>query len=519
MENIFLNKVLKYYDITLQEYDELSIIPSSLSFLDEYNFDQTSKASEIIKEHISKNKKILVYGDYDADGIMSTSIMINCLKELNGDCSWIIPNRYLDGYGLNLIKAKELEPYFDLFITVDNGITCIDAINYLKNAGKTVIVLDHHEPLDILPNADAIIHPNFSNFGSINSSAGYVCFLFSKALLGRYDFYLGTLAAISTISDAMPLKGQNHKLLKFIFNNYKNHRNQIIDLLCEGEEFEETTISMKVAPKINSIGRIIEDKTVSNIVNAFVSKNNNEVKSYYDWITSINEIRKKESQEALYETKNNNDFNDKLIVVESKYKEGLIGLIASSLCAEFNKPVFVLHNNEGTIKCSARSPKGFDIINAFGACKDILLTYGGHENAGGCSFKECDIEKFKTLLNSVEYSFNSSPQENEKYIDLNVSEFLFENYDIVQSISPFGEEWKRPLLKLPKIRCSSLMYSKDLKHILSYVGQNKKIVGFNLPKAEMIKHLFVDFFGYFKISSYLGRKTLEFNISYFNESE
>ena len=268
----FLNKLLEYYGITEADFDLLINEDDNLpSFL---NFNKIDEASLYLKDKIKNNAKILIYGDYDCDGIMATSIMYLTLEKLGIKPGFYIPFREKDGYGLtieNIDRFHQLN--YDLIILVDNGITLTNEIDYLNKLGMEALIIDHHTPKDILPNAKYIIHPSVSNFGDINMSAGAVSFYFSEALLGYTDPYLLSLASISILSDAMPMIDYNKKLVKkgLVYINEYKFPNLCL-LLEKNENINEIDLSMNLVPKINAIGRLINDNNLFNIVKYFITK-------------------------------------------------------------------------------------------------------------------------------------------------------------------------------------------------------------------------------------------------------
>ena len=213
MESLF-KRLLDYYQINEDDYRLLTMDITEDNFADGHTFSSMEQCVSIVKKAVSQNKKVFIYGDYDADGIMSVSILVKMFQMINYPVSYHIPNRYTDGYGLTLKRSQEIvENGFDLLITVDNGVTAYEGIEYAKNHGLEVLVFDHHQPSDALPIADAILHPAISSFGEVATSAGFVTFMFAKSYLGKFDYYLATLAAISLVSDMMPLVSYNRNLL------------------------------------------------------------------------------------------------------------------------------------------------------------------------------------------------------------------------------------------------------------------------------------------------------------------
>ena len=191
MNKSLLERLLDYYHIDYDKYLEL-IQPKDFSnFALGHQFDDIDKAVNLVKEIVAKKGKIIVYGDYDADGVMGTSILVKMFQYLDVVVDYYLPNRYVDGYGINLEHAQEyIDQKYDLVITVDNGITANEPIELLHRNEVKVLILDHHQVGEVVPNADAICHPTYSHFGETASSGAFTAFMFSVALLGRVDKYL-----------------------------------------------------------------------------------------------------------------------------------------------------------------------------------------------------------------------------------------------------------------------------------------------------------------------------------------
>ena len=401
MNNIsLLDRLLNYYKISKDEYLALTAPISSSSFANGHNFKHINEAKALINETMKVKGKISIYGDYDADGIMGTSILVKMFHLLNYPVNYFIPSRYIDGYGLTLSYAKQaVEEGVNLLITVDNGVSQFIAIDYLKENGVKVLVLDHHEVSEKIVNADIILHPTYDKFGATPSSGAFVAFILSINMLGYFNRYLSTLASISLISDMMPLKEYNRELLRIVINEYKEHEFLQIDLLKEDEEFNEATIGMKIAPRINSIGRIKEDHSVNDLVKFFVSDNKDEILHYIDYIYDTNEERKN----IVKDIKDDElvvDSDTPCIIYISDAKEGILGLIANNLVSKYKIPVVVLtHDKEKHFyKGSARAPIGFSLLEAFNYASSTLLAAGGHSSAGGCTVNEDKIDEFKSLF-------------------------------------------------------------------------------------------------------------------------
>ena len=510
MSETLLEKLLDFYHISYEQYLSITDDVSLDNFDAGHHFEKIDDAVNLVKEVISNKGRIVVYGDYDADGIMGTSIIVKSLQYLGVNADYFIPNRYQDGYGITISHAKEyVEKKYDLVIMVDNGITAFEAIDYLKNNDIKTLVIDHHQVQEFVPNADAICHPIYSKYGNVSSSAAYTAFIFSIELLGRIDKYLSILASISVISDMMPLLEYNRNLLRAVFEIYRPGEFLQIDLMSDNEVFDENTIGMKIAPRINSIGRLCEDDSISQIVKFFTCEDKEFILNYFDHIVAMNDERKnitKNDAEKLVI-----DSNQKAIVVLGDYKEGMIGLIANSIVNKYHVPTVVLCKSIDGLKGSARAPEGYDIVKIFNKLSDILTNFGGHALAGGCSLLEENFEEFKRRfieeISQSEVVYIPHP-----VIDIAFSEVNFENYDLIKSFAPFGESWEAPTFRIKHIKTDVLTFSRDEKHIVSKVSENLKLIGFGFSKQMVRENKFINIIGTIKKGTYFGKTYLEFSI-------
>lgn len=510
MNKSFLDKLLEYYHISYEDYLALNKDVDMSNFLDDHYFKGIEKAAEIALHAVKNKERIIVYGDYDCDGMLGTSILVKMFKYLNYDVSYYIPSRYIDGYGLNDVNASKIKEKFDLIICVDNGIVANSSIDILKEANKKVIVIDHHTPQLPLPNADAFVHPEVSEFGEVATSAGFCAFIFSYYVLGYYDKYLATLGAISVISDMMPLRSYNRNLLRVIFKEYKADEFLQITLLSDSKMLDEGVVGSLIAPRINAIGRMIEDKNINLIVKFFVSDDKDYILTYFNYMLEVNERRKiiqKEASEKILE-----NLSDSAMVSLVDIKEGIIGLIANSIVSKIKKPAVVFtYSKDDLLKGSARGIEGFNIVDSFQKLSPYLEGFGGHALAGGCSLKKENFDAFKQ--NFIDLVNNTPLQKVDKpNIPISINDINIDNYHIYQSFAPFGIGWEAPLLHIDHIKVSSLMYSKNHDHILTPIGTNSKLVGFYLGNDDLSNYQFINVNGLLSLSSYRSNITIDFLI-------
>ena len=513
----FRQKIIDFYALNEEEYNEL-IKPINELTLPDFNLPpDMAKIKERIFNAIKNKEKIIVYGDYDCDGICSTTIMVKTFEKLNYPVSYYIPIRYLDGYGLNVnnvIKIKEAG--FKLIICVDNGICQVEAINKANELGIDVIVIDHHEEGEERVKALGIIHPSISNISDVFGCGGFMSLITSAALLGSYDPYLLTLAGLSTISDMMELKKYNRNVVRLALYNLKKYRYKALMSLLESEMITEKSFGLDIAPKINAVGRLVDDKTINRLVKFLLSEDDEEIFKLSSWIKNTNELRKTLTKEAV-EALPKDLFNEEGIVLKLDIKEGLIGLIANRLLNEYNVPTIIFtkdSTNEKFLKGSIRSKEGFNVQKAFESLSKYMVAGGGHALAGGLTIKEEDFDSFKVdfIRLAKEYKFSKVEPPS---IEINLPDISFKNYEILREFSPFGVGFAEPIFSLKNIPTKPLQFISYGKHLSTPISINSKILGFNMPQSEIKSHLSVDLFGSLTTSLFRDKLTVEFRVSDF----
>jgi len=510
--NTFKQRLLTHFNLSEQAFDLLTS-PISYDNLPSYKgFEHIERIKTRILEAIERQEKIIVYGDYDCDGVMSTSIVVATFNKLNYPISYKLPSRYQDGYGLTVAAVENLaEQGINLIITVDNGISQIEAVKRASQLGIDVIITDHHELLGELPKAYAIMHPILSGYGDIVACGAYVALMLSHALLGYLDDYLLTLAGIATISDMMPLVGYNRDVVRLALLNINKDKYINLMKLAEVNEITETVIAMKIAPKINAVGRMMMGSELNILVEYMITDDLRRINDIYTWIYEVNESRKETMKEA---TANVEDINldEPSIILITKENEGMLGLLAARFVGAYTKPsiVFTYDSNDPTLlKGSARSRKGFNIGKAFSDLSDLMLKFGGHELAGGCTIRKADFEKFKKRFNELAATYLFEEQV-ERVIDIDKNELTWVNYSLYRKLAPYGQGFELPLFRIKQQLTSELSYSRDGKHIISTIFNGIKIVAFNVDSDYIKAHTFIDLIGSLSVSEYKNYKDLTF---------
>ncbi len=372
-------------------------------FHDPYRLNDMQKAVDRIMRAIEEKERILVYGDYDVDGITSTYIVLKVLADLGADVSYDIPNRLVDGYGLTYSKTFDIvNEEFQLVITVDNGIKSIEEANIFKDNGIDLIVTDHHENEAELPDAFAIIHTNLSDYPFKPLAGVGVAFKLAQALIGEEALEYVDIAALGTIADMMPLVEENRAIVNVGLRKLAHSGNEGLRNLLAFLDITKPSVAdvqYKIAPRINACGRMKSAKLAVKLLQAKTSK---AALKYITEIEETNNKRKKLTQILYQESLRQINHTEPSIIVHSpRMHEGVVGIVASRLANEYSKVSVVLKEDEFTYKGSIRSYSGVDVIYILNELKDLLIRHGGHQNAAGLEFKKEHLEAFKTRFNNL----------------------------------------------------------------------------------------------------------------------
>ncbi len=378
-------------------------------------------AVALVRKAAEQKKKFLVYGDYDVDGVSSTVLLLKLFRLLNIDVDYYIPNRVSEGYSFtDQGMASVLDRKIDLLISVDNGISSLEQIKYLRENGVDVIVTDHHEPPEILPPANVIIDPKQKNCPyPFKQLAGVgVAFKFAWAVAQEFSrskkrvkpelrtFLLDALAwvALGTVTDLVPLVKENRLLAKFgipAIHNSANKGLQAIYEITRSDSVQLTAedISFRIGPRINAAGRMGQ---VEKAVDLFLAESGEEAERLAKTLDELNRDRQAIEKDIFRGAKERVEgSSQKLIVLaDEAWHPGVIGIVASRLVEEFSKPAILISLDRGVGKGSCRSLQGLDIYKALTHCSDLLEAHGGHALAGGFQIKEDNIDPFREKISA-----------------------------------------------------------------------------------------------------------------------
>lgn len=381
---------------------------------DPYLLKDMEKAVNRIVKAITDKQKIVVYGDYDVDGMTSSALVYKVIRELGGMIEYYIPERQSEGYGLNSTAlAMLVQSGTNLLITVDCGISAVNEVNAITHQ-LDIIITDHHQPPEILPLAYAIINPKQKDcsYPEKNLAGVGVAFKLSQAL-SRYYYGDDTkfqslldIVAIGTIADIVSLTGENRILVKLGLREIVNTRNiglKELITVCrvDSSKIDAGKIGYSIAPRLNAAGRISKADYGVELLITDSKEKAKELAAYLENENIQRQAVEKSIQSAAENIVNDLDLNaDKVLVIAGEdWHPGVIGIVASRLVERYYRPVFMISIREGIGKASCRSIPAFDIYEALNQCSDILLQFGGHRQAAGFSVLPENIEELKGRLN------------------------------------------------------------------------------------------------------------------------
>ena len=531
--NRLLSTLLTNRGITEEAEITKFLNPKRSDFYDPFGMPDMEKAVERILKAIENKEQIIIYGDYDVDGITSVTVLKSFLEERGIQVNVYIPNRLNEGYGLNKTAMEEIAKQGNkLMITVDCGITAVDEVEYAKTFGIETIITDHHEPAEELPKAIAVVDAKRKDnkYECRNLAGVGVVFKLIQALsikLGldqkEYLKYLD-IVCVGTISDIVPLTDENRVIVKLglkLVEQTKNLGLKEILQSCGYSKINSTTISFGVAPRINACGRMGHQEEALNLL---LSKDGNEVKELTQKINEYNktrqEIEKNIYNEAVEQIEKEGLDTKNTIVVSGKgWHHGVIGIVSSKITELYFKPSILLCEEDGECKGSGRSIPGFDLHEALMECNDTIDKFGGHAMAVGININKEKVEEFKEEFEKI-----AKEKEVDKIIpilnldaEIKLDDVNKEMVDSLKELEPFGEDNKMPIFAFRNLKIDSIRSLSDGKHLRLSVKDNKNIInaiGFNMGTLVDTYRIGdrVDIAGNLEINSFNGVDSIQINI-------
>lgn len=494
---------------------------------DPFLFAEMSKIITRINEAIDEGQPILIYGDYDADGVTGTSILIRCLRELGALVNYYIPNRFYEGYGPNEDAFMQaIADGYQLVITVDNGIAGIHEAEILIEHGVDLIITDHHQIKETLPRAYAILHPELDeNYPFHHLSGAGVALKVAEALLQEAipeDFY--AIAMLGTIGDVVPLVDENRSIVKrglvALRETEIEGLNAMMDLAgTDKSEATEVNVGFEICPRLNAPGRM-DEAALS--VECLIVETKEEAKLIADQIETFNSERQKMTQKVLEEASKLVDAKTlatkKVVILYSPdWHEGILGIVAGRLAKQWQKAVFVVtDDHEGLIKGSARAVEGYHLFELLNECSDLIERFGGHALAAGITFAPENLQALEDKMNALLKEVEVSPS---LAIDLSLS---LANIDVsfveqLEVLAPFGEGNRPPMIELKDVYVKNVKpIGNKLQHLKFTLYKDKDsidAIAFN--QAPLAMYLTPDtlfsFVGEMKINEWNGNRNVQFH--------
>ncbi len=526
-------------DEKIQEYlhGTLADLPSGRKMKD------LEKAAEILEKKIQEGCRIRIIGDYDIDGVTSTTILLKGLKRLGAKVDTCIPDRIKDGYGINEhLISKALEDGIDTIVTCDNGIAAYNEITEAKESGMTVVITDHHDvPFRdtkngrkwIIPPADAVVNPKQQNcpYPNKNLCGAVVAWkliwiMYENAGIPTEEILTFTeLAAVATVGDVMDLQGENRIIVKEGLRQLSHTETPGLKALIQVNNLEHAEISsyhvgFVLGPCINASGRL---DTASRALKLLCEQDPVEAARLAGDLIALNESRKamteQGKEEAIEKVENSDLKNDRVLVIYlPDCHESLAGIIAGRIRELYNKPVFVLTKGEKSAKGSGRSIEAYSMYEELVKCRDFLEQFGGHPMAAGLSIKEENIERFRKRLN--ENCILTEEDLRPKIVidvPMPVSYISRELVEQLSLLEPFGKGNVKPLfaqknLSVLNLRIFGKNHNVAKMKLTDGSGTSVDAVYFGEAEkfAEFVKnHERISVTYYPEINSYQGRETLQ----------
>ena len=471
---------------------------------DPFLFADMDAAVDRVQQAIDNGESILVFGDYDADGVTAAVLLYSYLREQNARVDYYIPHRD-EGYGLNIPRLEALaQQGVRLIVTVDNGIAAEKEVAYARSLGIDVVVTDHHQPQEVLPEAVAVVDPHrrdcetaFKDYAGVGVAYKLVCALDGDpaGVMERY----GDLVALGTLADVMPLKGENRRLVRLGLRRLNEDPRTGLAALLEvagagGKTLTSSAAVYTVAPRINAAGRMGAPEKAAQLL---LSEDAAKAAQLAGEIQAMNQERQQvESdimEEVLAEIARHPEWmSQRVLVLQGKgWHHGVVGIIAARVLERFGKPCVVLSITDGHAKGSGRSLPGFSLFDAIAACEPLLLNFGGHELAAGVGLAEENIPAFRECINAYAAAHFPDMPVKELHLDckLRPSQIDLEKLQLLAAMEPFGAGNPTPLFGLFDMQLDNIMPVSSGKHLRLSVSRDNcrlSVMYFQCTVEELI---------------------------------
>lgn len=476
--------------------------------------------SECIKQFVSmmswakeNDEKVIVAGDYDCDGIMATTIMVDGLRCFGIECGFYIPDRIREGYGLNenTVRLAHQKGY-GIIVTVDNGVKASEALDLAMEYGMMTVVTDHHT-IEGEVDSDVLVHPTLMEapFESLcGAGVAYEC----MRALGVDTLYHLECAAIASIGDVMVVKGETRAIIQKGIESLNQTHEKHVFALVNDRVLNEQSIAFQLVPKLNAVGRLSNLANVNNVVRYFLSDDMKDINGMKAQIININDRRKQMSDYMCSHAETKVNPVEKVILVSDPgFHEGIIGLVAGSLSSKYNKPVIIIAENIEGYKASMRSPDGFDCME-FLHDFDRFTAFGGHSQAAGFSFDLRDFKAFKEYVRTRAASYKWKPIPKDTIL-IDPNELNTTSIEALDILRPFGAGFELPDFEILSPEIKNVFDIQGGKHRKYTLDSGLQCMHFNQSNDNRMQSVMAvsSFCGTVSINQYRGRKDASFIIS------
>lgn len=523
----------------LDKVDEIRefLMPECTKLHDPFLLKDMEKAVDRITLALRERERIMVFGDYDVDGVTSIALVYKFLKDLGGDVLYFVPDRNIDGYGLSLSGlALAKEKGCNLVISVDCGITSIAEVQYANSNEIDVIITDHHEPGDVLPDAVAIVDPKQNGcMYPFKDLAGVgVAYKLAQGILMKLEMDLSyvekylDLVAVGSAADFVPIVSENRIFVKLGLRKLNSEGSEGLLALAEVAGVNQTQITVNnvvfgLAPRLNAVGRL-GHATLA--VELLLTKNYSQALRIARTLEEENEKRKLIDKETLnnalekIESECDPNSDNAIILAGENWHQGVIGIVASRIIERFHRPTVMISLEDGIGKGSARSIPGFDLHAALQSCSDLFIQFGGHKYAAGLTIKEDNIPEFRNRFMDIAEEFLSNKDMIPRIKIDDVIELGDVTYDLVMMIdklAPFGPGNNLPIFASYGVNVVGeprIVGSNHLKFKVSQNGIYLDAIAFNRgeDKGLLQQNRFVNIAFYAEENVWMNKKTLQLRI-------
>ena len=470
--------------------------PSIDNLYNPFLMSDMDKAVNRLKKAISNKEKIVILGDYDVDGTTATAFLYLFLQEIGLEVSYYIPDREKEGYGVsNRGIDFAIKSSANLIITCDCGINSINEIEYANKNNIDIIVTDHHEPAEVLPDALAILDPKrkddiypFKELCGIGVAFKmlYGLSIANKIPLEKIFYYLD-LVAIGTAADIVPILNENRIIVSKGLKVLNKSKNIGLQSLLKVSGFENKTINVVnivfgLAPRINAAGRLGEAIRAVRLLTSFNHKESIDLSNLLERENRNRQIIEKATiDNAILQLNATHDLDvDKILILDAPdWHQGVIGIVASKLKEIYNRPVVMLTFQNGIGKGSARSIPGFNIFSAFSECSNFLLNFGGHKMAAGLTIKKESLPHFKECLKKIASDQISDEMLNRVLSiegEIPFSDINQKTIDYLQKMAPFGPGNMRPIFVARNLKISGIPRIVGENHLKFKACQDRIVI-------------------------------------------